>query len=300
MDQIRKMVDEGIILNFDACVQNSRVKALVPDQSPAGSNTRNGLCAPFYKTGSWRGGISPGVDDRKDTIQSEWTQERTNQFTAIREQIVSNFNNAVTTINSRTAAAALDYPGAANEIAQAKQTAVNSISRLAAEGTQIGTFVTSMQQSQSGELMMNVAEKEAAIRKMEHENKAYRFQEEASKERTEGVYNKYEGNQHDVVFSYAPFEVSWSAWYSWAPYNPYVNLNPMSRSGLLFLAFFFGFLAVMAIGVKAFTTYTKFAATAGIMFNPPTFFSNPFKQPSLASRASALLPGRRAPDIFRY
>jgi len=297
------MVDEGIILNFDACIENSRVKALVPDQSPAGSNTRNELCAPFYKTGTWRGGISPGVDDRKDTIQNEWTQERTNQFTAIRQQITDNFNNAMTTINSRTAAAALDYPGAANEITHAKQTIADSIARLAAEGTQIGAYVTSMQQSQSGELMTNVAEKEAAIRRMENENKSYKFQEEASKERAKDVYNKYEGNQHDVLFSYSPFEVSWSSWYSWSPYNPYVNLNPMSRSGLLFLAFFFGFLAVIAIGVKAFIAYGDFKATGGVLFDPSSLpsFSNPFARgESVISRAAAILPGRRSPDIFRY
>jgi hypothetical protein len=177
------------------------------------------------------------------------------------------------------------------------------LARLATEGEQIGGFVKAMQESQNGDLINRVREKELDIRKMEKENKKYEFQEEASNERVKEVYNKYEGNQHDMLFSYAPWEVSWSSWYSWAPYNPYVNLNPMSRSGLLFLAFFFGFLAVLAIGVKAFTSYVKFKASGGVIAIPalPRIqnIQNPFRQRSVIERVASAIPypGRRSPDL---
>jgi hypothetical protein len=296
MDQIRKLVDKGTLLNFDACVQSSQIAALVPDSQSPSDRKRVPLCAPFYKTPSWRGGISPGIDDRKDAGNANWTPEKTKQFTAIRDDLTNNINNAINTLNTRTAAAALDYPGAVKEVEDAKQTLTTALARLASEGDQISGFVKAMQEIQNGDLITSVREKELDIRKLETENKKYEFQEEASNERVKEVLNKYEGNQHDMIFSYSPFEESSSSWYSWSPYNPYINLNPMSRSGLLFLAFFFGFLAVMAIGVKAFTTYAKFKESAS-MFSMPTLptISNPFRP--LGTQVSSAIPN---PGRFRY
>lgn len=300
MDQIRKLVEKGTLLNFDACVESQQVKSLFPGNDATADRGRKNLCSPFYKTGSWRGGISPGVDDRKDASNANWTPEKTEQFTAILNEITANVNNAITTLNSRTSAAALDYPGAAKEIDTAKQTITASLARLATEGDQITGFVKAMQESQNEDLIHRVREKEMDIRKMERENKKYEFQEEASNERVKEVLNKYEGNQHDMLFSYAPWEVSKSSWYSWSPYNSYVNLNPMSRSGLLFLAFFFGFLAVLAIGVKLFDSYVKFKASGGVISLPTmSNIPNPFRQRSLVERAAAAVsnPGRRTPDL---
>jgi hypothetical protein len=287
MEKIRKLVDDGVILNFDACTMSTDVHKLFPGYK---ENEIAAVCAPFYKTGHWRGGISPAIDDRKETALG-WTSERTKQYKAIRDDITKNFNNAVSVITNRTSAAALDYPGAAKEIDAAKQTLASSLSRMAMEGNQISTELTALQKAQNGVLADRAREKEAAIRKMEQENLDYKFRNEASEERVKDLYNRYEGNQTNMLYSYAPWEVSQSSWYSWPSNNQYINLNPMSRSGLLFLAFFFGFVAIIAIGVKVFMLYSSVKAAGSPLFG---ILSNPI------FRSITPNPGRIVPETLKY
>ena len=287
MEKIRKLVDDGAILNFDACKMSTDVHKVFPGYN---DNEIAAICTPFYKTGHWRGGISPAIDDRKETAIG-WSPERTKQYKAIRDDITKNFNNAVSVINNRTSAAALDYPGAAKEIDKAKQTLAASLSRIAMEGNQLATEVAAIQKAQNGELANRAREKEAAIRKMEEENLEYKFRNEASEERVKDLYNRYEGNQSNMVYSYAPWEVSQSSWYSWPSNNQYINLNPMSRSGLLFLAFFFGFMAIIAIGVKVFMMYSALKTPNSLIYRSiapvrtGTIFPN---------------PGRIVPETLKY
>ena len=308
MDQIRRMVDDGTLLNYDACVQNPRVWGFaaadrVPGDDPGLNKTRFNLCTNFYKTGSWRGGISPGIDDRKDALAAEWTPERRRQFVTIRDDLAGNFNNAMNVVRSRTGAAALDYPGAAKEVETAKGNITSYTSRLASEGQRVDAYVKAMQKSQNVDLINRVSEKEQVIRKLEKENNKYKFHAEAAKEQANSLYNKYEGNQHSMIFGYAPWEIYWSYWYTWVPYNPYVNLNPTTRSGLLFLAFFFGFLAIIVVGVKTALAYAAFKATGGVLFSS-VGMSGLFGPGMLSgvSQVSAFRPnpGRIMPDVLRF
>jgi outer membrane murein-binding lipoprotein Lpp len=202
-------------------------------------------------------------------------------------------------LNGRTAAAALDYPGAKNEIDTAKRTLSSSLNRMAMEGEQIASEVKALQKSQNSDLVRLARAKEHAISIMEKENIEYRFRKEASDERVKDLYGKYEGNQHSMLFPYAPWEISQSSWYSWAAYNPYVNLNPMSRSGLLFLAFFLGFMAIIALGLKVYVTYSAYKPVERSIFdmiwNPYQSMMNYFRPPTFLSN-----PGRMIPDILKY
>lgn len=299
------MVDEGHLLNYDACVQHPRVWGIAAANKLAGddpglNNTRYGLCTNYYKNGSWRGGISPGIDDRKDVLASEWTPDRRRAFVRVRDDIVANFNNNLNVVRARSVPAVLDYPNAQNEVDTSKNAIDSLIGRVAAENGRIGGIVQALQRQQGQELMDRVSEKEQKIRKLETENNKYRFQAEIAREQADSVYNKYESNQHSGIFGYGMFDYSYSNWYSWMPYNPYVNLNPSSRSGLLFLAFFFGFLAIIAIGVKVAMAYMAFRASGGQLIGSGVMSS--FSGLSFAGLGSAAATrfGTRMPDVLRY
>ena len=63
------------------------------------------------------------------------------------------------------------------------------------------------------------------------------------------IRKKYESNQHASIFSYMPWEVQYSKWYSFSPTNPYIDLNPGARSTLLFISCVFGVSALIIVGI---------------------------------------------------
>jgi hypothetical protein len=67
-----------------------------------------------------------------------------------------------------------------------------------------------------------------------------------------------------------------------------MNINPAARSGLLFMGFFFGFAAIIALGAKASSLY----------FNPnggkaPYFSASTAAKPSYFSRTNTAAAPRR-------
>jgi len=243
MDAVRQIVDSGQALNYDACVSNGRVWGIAanmrrPGDDNALNNTRYMLCNSFYKNGYWRGGISPQVDDRKDVTADEWTPSRRRAFLSIRDEIVSNYNNAINTIQNRSIPAALDYPGAAGDVNNAKNLTTDLKNRLSAQTGQLNAYLTALKRLQDTTIVQEVNATELKVRNLEKQTQQFREIAELRKEQATGLYNKYESNFHSTFFGYEP-------------------LHPASRPALLFTAFFLGFLAIIGIIIRLLITYSK-------------------------------------------
>ena len=184
-----------------------------------------------------------------------WTPELKQRFDNIRRGLVNNYNNNANVIAARSVPAALDFPNAREEVNQSKTVVENTTGRLAEQAEILTQYLKIMNAKQGTELAAEVSETEMKLRKLEAENRKYEAAANISKSRTEAVYNKYEGNAHSQSFFYAPWEITSSSWFSYSPTNPYMNLNPSSRSGLIFIAFFFGFSSIIVLVARAALSY---------------------------------------------
>jgi hypothetical protein len=237
MDQVRRLVEKGDILNYDACVANQQIWGLasankLPGDDAGLSQTRLGLCTNFFKNGFYRGGISAAIDDRKSVDANEWTPERRKQYIHIRDDIVANFRNNVVVLKTQAAPADLGYSGAAEQVDAAKSKVDTLTAKIAAEVSRLTSYATALQNKNGPELISEVSETEFKLRTLEKENKEYEKLAELRSEQATDVYNKYEGNYHSSMFGYMP-------------------LHPSSRSALLTTAIFFGLVALILIGIKA-------------------------------------------------
>jgi len=183
-----------------------------------------------------------------------WTPALKKQYQTIREELVANFNNNMNVIQSRSIPAALDYPNASNEVNNSKATVLNITQRMAQESDSLGIFLKSLNEKHGKELATEVSETEMKLRSLEKENQKYAQDAEVKKEQVSAVYNKYEGNYHSQNFTYAPWEINSSRWFSYSPIVSY-NLNPTARSGLLLAAFMLGFAAILVLGARAALAY---------------------------------------------
>lgn len=185
-----------------------------------------------------------------------WKPELKSQFENVRSTLEANYNNNMNVVKGRTTAAALDYPNAKQEIDNSKSIIRGVINNLAEEADKLSGYLKELNEKNGRELASEIFQKENALRKLEVENRKYEQTAETRKAQAEDVNNKYEGNYHNQPFIYAPWEVDFSKWFSYTTGNPYINLHPSARSGLLFMAFFLGFTAIIVLFSKiAFTYY---------------------------------------------
>jgi hypothetical protein len=164
---------------------------------------------------------------------------------------------------NRTVPAALDYPNAAQEVANSKAAIQSVIETIAAEADNLNVYLKDLNEKLGPQMAEEIQNKESHLRKLEHENTKYREIAETRKAQSEDIYNKYEGNNHSQPFIYAPWEVASSKWYSYTVDNPYINLNPSARSGILFIAFFLGLAAIIILGSKLAASYDKLPTFTG-------------------------------------
>jgi len=236
MDQVRRLVENGTILNYDACVNFPQVWGLAAAQKLPGDDaglnqTRSGLCSNFYKNAYYRGGISAAIDDRKSVDAKEWTPEKRKEYVRIRDDIKANFKNNVAVLTSQAGPAALGYAGVTQQIDTAKSAVDSLTGRLASETNRLNTYVSALQSVQGDKLVEEVSDTEFKIRNLEKENKDYAKIASLRNEQATGLYNKYEGNYHSSMFGYMPLHTS-------------------SRSALLTTAIFLGVIALIMIGIK--------------------------------------------------
>ena len=164
-----------------------------------------------------------------------WNYQLQQQYQNIRNDITNSFESNMSVINTRSVAAALDYNGAKDEVNNSKHNIEVLTQRLASESDKLNQYLKRINEENSGpKIIKAVSEKEGHLRKMEEVNEKVKNKKKLRGEQTKAVYNKYEGNYHDPVYGYAPWEISSSSWYSWSPLAPYMNLNPASRAGLRF------------------------------------------------------------------
>jgi hypothetical protein len=211
-----------------------------------------------------------------------WTPELNRQFKTIREQLVANFNNNMNVVKARSVPAALDYPNASNEVSNSKSTIQNVTQRMAQESETLAAYLKSINEQQGTDLATDISETEQKLRKLEKENRLYEQDADVKKEQVEAVYNKYEGNYHSQNYMYAPWEIDSSKWFSYSPISSYLNLNPAARSGLLFLAFFLGFAAILILGTRVVLAYYASTGSRGYSSSTSTVFNS--AKPGLARR----------------
>jgi len=184
-----------------------------------------------------------------------WTPELRQQYDSIRNQLYSNYVNNLNVIRGRSIPAALDYPGALAEVDQAKQTINNITGRIAQESDTLSSYLKAINANQGTELASEISETEQKLRRLESENRKYESDAELRKSQTAAVYNKYERNDHSQNYMYAPWEITSSSWFSYSPIGSYIKLNPAARSGILFIALFFGFAAILVLSARAVVSY---------------------------------------------
>jgi hypothetical protein len=192
-----------------------------------------------------------------------WSDAINNQYRNIRTALVSNYQNNMNVVMNRTVPAALDYPNAAQEVANSKAAIQSVIETIAAEADNLNVYLKDLNEKLGPQMAEEIQNKESHLRKLEHENTKYREIAETRKAQSEDIYNKYEGNNHSQPFIYAPWEVASSKWYSYTVDNPYINLNPSARSGILFIAFFLGLAAIIILGSKLAASYDKLPTFTG-------------------------------------
>jgi len=184
-----------------------------------------------------------------------WTPELRQQYDSIRNQLYSNYVNNLNVIRGRSIPAALDYPGALAEVDQAKQTINNITGRIAQESDTLSSYLKAINANQGTELASEISETEQKLRRLESENRKYESDAELRKSQTAAVYNMYERNDHSQNYMYAPWEITSSSWFSYSPIGSYIKLNPAARSGILFIALFFGFAAILVLSARAVVSY---------------------------------------------
>jgi hypothetical protein len=268
MDQIRALIDSGKILNFDACYTDSTIKSITAAMlhklaSQVTDADRANSCRSFFNNAYYRGGISPSVDDRKVAVNAEdWTPERRAQTVATRDDIARNFKTDVGILSSQAGAAALNYPGAPEQVRNAAAELDSLTDRLKRENSRITNYITALQSQQGPEMVNKVEETEFSLRNLEKENKEFKKIADLRAEQAGDLYNKFEGNYHSSLFWYMP-------------------LHANSRSALVTTSYFFGFVALILIGIKIASLLMEYSATslpAGRMNRPKV----PTKGPNLS------------------
>jgi hypothetical protein len=192
-----------------------------------------------------------------------WSEAINSKYNNIRTSLVSNYQNNLNVVTNRTVPAALDYPNAAQEVANSKASIQSVIETLAQEADTLGVYLKDLNEKLGQQMAEEIENKESHLRKLETENTKYREIADTRKAQAEDLYNKYEGNNHSQPFTYAPWEVTSSKWFSYSIDNPYINLHPTARSGILFLSFFLGLAAIIILGSKLAASYDKLPSFSG-------------------------------------
>ena len=239
-DQIRKLVDEGSLLNYDACFQNSTVSNLAAQNPVANDDlnmslSKDRLCRIYYNNAFWRGGVNGGIDDRVvNKSSSGWNSNASRKAQSSVGNIKSDFDNNINRV--RQAIVSFRVYGNmndANNVARSKSDIENNISKIRAENTKLETVLASLKKENSEEMLHQVADNEENIRQLSIENANFRKGNELRREQSKDLYTRYDSNFHSSAFGYFG-------------YNP---IHSSSQSALVFTSFFMGFIGLIALGV---------------------------------------------------
>ena len=179
----------------------------------------------------------------------KWNLDNYNAYIERRNTLVANYTNNMEVVKTRTIPAALDYPNANKEVEAAKEKVLTAIHGLSAENETLTGFLKQLQSQMGPEVLKTIMQEEKKLEKLLKENAEMEHTMNLRTEQAKSGQTKYDSNQHVSLFSYMPWEVQFSKWYSFSPTNPYIDLNPGARSVLLIISCIFGLSALIITGV---------------------------------------------------
>lgn len=241
-DQIRRLVEQGEIKNYDVCFQHNFIVKLA-SQNPVANDdlnqslSKDRLCRLYYNNAFWRGGINGSIDDRiKSPSHAGWTPDVANTSKQAVGVYTNEFNNNVNRV--RQGIVSVHVYGSSNDVANVtniKNDTERVISSMKAQNNMLERMITALKKENSDEMLQEVADRETKIRVMENENNQYRSGNEMRREQTKDLYQRYDSNFNSSAFGY------------YFGYNP---LNPSSQSTLLFTSFFMGLIGLVTLGIQ--------------------------------------------------
>jgi len=239
-DQIRKLVDDGTILNYDACFQNNTVKNLagqnpIPNDDLNMSLSKDKLCRIYYNNAFWRGGVNGGIDDRvTNKSSSGWDSNAAKKTKSSAGNIKSDFDTNTNRVRQAIVSSRVyGNMNDANNVARGKSDIENNISKIRAETKKLDTVLAALKKENSEEMLHQVADNEENIRQLTIENANFKKGNELRREQSKDLYTRYDSNFHSSAFGYFG-------------YKP---IHHSSQTALVFTSFFMGFIGLIALGV---------------------------------------------------
>lgn len=232
-DQVKNLVDNGQILNYDACFESEVVARLakktpIVDDDVNMSQAKDVFCNPYYNHPFWRGGINSSLDDRI-TIESD------NQIKRARNtvnNISENFLNQLNQVRQYLVSFKI-YGQEADENSanQTKNNIEKSIKSVLDERNLLQLIIDNFNNKNNETLIQQVNIIEERVNQLDKENENFRKNFELRKEQAKDLYGRYDSNFHSSIFGYGPMQAS-------------------SQSWLLFTSFLFGFIGLITISAQ--------------------------------------------------
>ena len=251
--QIKKLIDQGLILNYDACFLDTTVTKLA-QQHPVDNDdlnmsmSKDRLCRMYFNNAFWRGGINSSIDDRiRAVTKSGWDTTAQKNSRNIVEVSQTDFNNNLNRLTQSIVSMHMyGNSNDANNVADAKARIENNLGKIRTETTKLDTVLEILKSENSDEMLQQVADTEGKIRQIEMENDKFRLGNELRREQSKDLYTRFDSNFHSSAFGYFG-------------YNP---MHPSSQPALVFTSFFMGFIGLVIVGIQVLPLALKYIGSS--------------------------------------
>jgi hypothetical protein len=251
--QIKKLVDQGQILNYDACFLDSAVTKLAKEQPVDNddlnmSMSKDRLCRMYFNNSFWRGGINSSIDDRIRTAsKSGWDTTAQKTSRNIVEVSQTDFNNNLNRLTQSIVSMHMyGNTNDANNVADSKARIESNLNKIHAESAKLDTALEVLNRENSDEMLQQVADTEGKMRQIEMENNKFRLGNELRREQAKDLYTRFDSNFHSSAFGYFG-------------YNP---MHPSSQPALVFTSFFMGFIGLVIVGIQVVPLALKYIGSS--------------------------------------
>jgi FtsZ-binding cell division protein ZapB len=238
-DQVKKMVDNGQFLNYDACFESEvvarlAIKTPVRDDDVNMSQAKDLFCSPYYNHPFWRGGINGSLDDRIAIENNNLIKESNDAINIISE----NFSTKLNQVRQHLVSFKIYGQEADENLANETKDAIEqSIKSVIDKRNILELIIDNFNNKNNETLIQQVNIIEERIKQLSKENENFRKNFELRKEQAKDLYGRYDSNFHSSIFGYGPMQSS-------------------SQSWLLFTSFLFGFIGLIAIGSQVIPSIT--------------------------------------------
>jgi FtsZ-binding cell division protein ZapB len=238
-DQVKKLVDNGQILNYDACFENELVATLAKKVPGANNDVnltegKDLFCSPYYNHPFWRGGINSSLDDRITSKNNNLIKQANDAVNIISENFSTKLNQVrQSMVSFKIYGQEVDE----NETNLSKNAIEQSIKMITDERNKLQLTIDNFTSNDKKNLTQQVNIIEHQIKHLNKENENFRKNFELRKEQAKDLYGRYDSNFHSSIFGYGP-------------------MQGLSQSWLLFTSFIFGFIGLIAIGAQIIPSIT--------------------------------------------